>query len=273
MNSTNRSHRLDPTRVLHSLLRSTELPHYAYGAFAAADLAGRLSLPAITVAEFGVAGGSGLLELERLAREVQQLTGVDISVVGLDTGTGMPAPLDYRDLPYLWREGFYRMDRQLLTEELTSAQLFLGDVSDTVLSIPLQAPIGFIAFDLDYYSSTKSSFKIFDRPPETRLPRVYCYFDDIVWPEVACHNEYTGELCAIREFNAELPDKKLCPIHLLGHMRDHAPWCDQLYILHDFHHPRYCHRIIHEGSAYGELPLKRAARNLPRASRSGCQRS
>ena len=30
--------------------------------------------------------------------------------------------------------------------------------------------------------------------PATRLPRVYCYFDDIAGPEIACMNEYMGEL-------------------------------------------------------------------------------
>ena len=54
-----------------------------------------------------------------------------------------------------------------------------------------RSPIGFIAFDIDYYSSTVQSFRIFAAGPESRLPRVYCYFDDLVWPEEACHNDYS----------------------------------------------------------------------------------
>ena len=32
--------------------------------------------------------------------------------------------------------------------------------------------IGFISFDLDYYSSTAAALKVLDGPPRTRLPRV-----------------------------------------------------------------------------------------------------
>ena len=46
--------------------------------------------------EFGVAGGAGLLSLERIAELVEGLTGVEIEVHGFDTGTGLPAPKDYR---------------------------------------------------------------------------------------------------------------------------------------------------------------------------------
>jgi hypothetical protein len=59
-------------------------------------------------------------------------------------------------------------------------------------------PVGFVAFDLDYYSSTTVAFRVFEKE---HLPRVHCYFDDTIWPESAYHNEYIGELCAIREFN------------------------------------------------------------------------
>ncbi len=41
-----------------------------------------------------------------------------------------------------------------------------------------------LAFDLDYYSSTKTALQLFEGGPESRLPRVYCYFDDIMWPEI-----------------------------------------------------------------------------------------
>jgi hypothetical protein len=69
---------------------------------------------------------------------------------------------------------------------------------------------------------------------------VYCYFDDILYPEFACYNPWTGELCAIREFNEERKEVKLCPLHLLRWMRPHPePWNDQIYVLHDFRHPLY----------------------------------
>ena len=117
-------------------------------------------------------------------------------------------------------------------------------------------PIGFISFDLDYYSSSISAFRVFDGPAQRRLPRVFCYFDDIIWPPHACHNEYVGELLAIREFNEVHNERKLCPIHLLRHMRlIPAPWNDQMYVMHDFAHPLYCVNLTPKGDAHTQQPL------------------
>lgn len=236
-----------------------ERPHYAYGVCAAAELAKRLGLPAITALEFGVAGGNGLLALEDVALEIGGYFGVEISVFGFDSGAGMPAPVDYRDLPYVWDRGFYQMDQTALGNRLKRARLVIGDVADSVqtfLATPGLAPIGFAAFDLDYYSSTKKAFAIFESRAELRLPRLFCYFDDIIWPEFACYNEYTGELGAIREFNLEHEDRKVCPVHMLRHLLPHsAPWQDQMYVLHDFHHPLYNVNLMDKGERARQLNL------------------
>ncbi|HEY5681248.1 MAG TPA: hypothetical protein VIS55_14360 [Pseudomonadales bacterium] len=50
-----------------------------------------------------MAGGNGLVEMERIAREVEPLFGVGIEIWGFDSGKGLPAPRDYRDLPYIWQ--------------------------------------------------------------------------------------------------------------------------------------------------------------------------
>jgi hypothetical protein len=232
------------TRVRYDIWRR---PHYAYGVYSAACLAQRLSLPSLSVIEFGVAGGRGLLELENIAQSVSAEVGVAISVYGFDSGEGMPEPVDYRDLPNIWSKGYYRMDEERLRKRLKTARLLLGDVGRTIdgfihdLNV---APVGFAAFDMDYYSSTKTAFRLFDAGAASRLPRVYCYFDEIIWPELACHNPYVGELCAIREFNVEQTHKKLYPHHKLRNMRIHpAGWNDQIYIMHDFQHPLYCVNI------------------------------
>jgi hypothetical protein len=215
---------------------------YAYGTFHAAQQAKLLGLEGISVIEFGVAGGDGLLALERVAREVADYFGIRVSVFGFDTGEGMPDPVDYRDLPYVWGTGFYKMDQARLKERLSpGTRLVIGNVRQTVQQL-LDAPdpIGFVAFDLDYYSSTKDALATFDLPHSTRLPRVYCYFDDIMNPEFACHNPWTGELCAIREFNDGRAEAKLCPLNMLRWMRPHAePWNEQIYVLHAFQHPLY----------------------------------
>lgn len=234
-------------------------PHYAYGVYSAARLAKTLGLPGISVAEFGVAGGRGLLALEQISREIAQAVGIRIDVFGFDGGSGMPEAADYRDLAHVWAKGFYKMDVESLKARLRSAELVIGNVSETIPRWAMRAdllPVGFIAFDLDYYSSTAQAFQVFDGPSETRLPRVFCYMDDIIWPERACHNEYVGELLAIREFNETNRDRKLCPIHLLRHMRPiPAAWNDQMYVMHDFAHPLYTVNITPKDATATERPL------------------
>ena len=243
------------TRVRYGVF---DRPHYAYGVYFAADLAKRLGLHAISVIEFGVAGGRGLLALEKIAGIVAGQLGIQIHAVGFDSGLGMPDPVDYRDLPHVWAAGFYRMDEPRLRAILSpSTELILGPIEETVPAWVPKASVGFVAFDLDYYTSTKQAFRLFHRESiGTCLPRVYCYFDDLMWPERACHNEYTGELCAIREFNQEQSGKKICPIHMLRHMRVYQdPWNEQMYVLHDFRHPLYCRNLTPPGDHYRQHPL------------------
>jgi hypothetical protein len=171
----------------------------------------------------------------------------------------MPEASDYRDLPHVWAKGFYQMDVAALQQQLTSAQLLIGDVAQTVpewLARKDTLPLGFIAFDLDYYSSTVHAFRIFDGAADNHLPRVFCYFDDIIYPAHACHNEFVGELLAIKEFNAAHEHRKIAPIHLLRHMRlIPAPWNEQMYVMHDFGHPLYCVNITPKNISHTQQPL------------------
>ena len=222
-------------------------PHYLWGTLHAARLARAIDEPCVTVAEFGVAGGNGLLALERAASEVEFLVGVDIAVVGFDTGTGLPPSSDPRDLPWLIEEGLFEMDEDALRARLTRAHLVLGDVAETVPQWKAgdHPPIGFASFDLDLYSGTAAALGVLD--PVSAFPRVLCYFDDIFGAEWTDH---VGERAAIDEFNQAPHDRKLGKIHGLAHQlppgaRDQR-WPDQLYLAHLFDHPRYAD---HEGPA------------------------
>jgi hypothetical protein len=246
-----------PTRLLFGALRRLPFgsfdvrcdldlwarPHYAYGVQQAATLASSLGLPAVSVIEFGVAGGWGLLELERLAALASQATGVEVEVYGFDRGEGLPEPLDFRDLPYTWRDGFFTMDVAALRSQLTTAQLVLGDISETVTEFTarrLAAPVGFIAIDVDYYSSTRDALRIFDADRDLLLPRVLCYLDDIVGEDHVLHSEFVGELRAVAEFNAAREVVKIAPINGLANKRAvHAAWCASMFAAHIFDHPRY----------------------------------
>lgn len=222
---------------------AVDRPHYAYGLLQAAVQADALGLSSISAFELGVAGGNGLVTMEELAAQVTSATGVRIEVYGFDAGGGMPNPLDYRDLPYVWQPGFFAMDPDALRARLHSARVVLGDVRETIPAFVAEgafAPVGFVSYDLDYYSSTVHAFALLDVPPELRLPRVFCYFDDLVGDDWELHSVYTGELAAIAEYNERPGPRRIAPIHGLAHKRRiPAPWNDQIYAAHDFDHPLY----------------------------------
>ncbi len=93
-------------------------PHYAFLVYHAARLAARLGQPRVSILEFGVAGGAGLLAMEYHAEQVEKLFPVKIDIYGFDTGEGIPVAIDYRDLLYVLKPGFYKMDIPVLKARL-----------------------------------------------------------------------------------------------------------------------------------------------------------
>jgi hypothetical protein len=85
-------------------------PHFTWGVLHAAHLARAIGAKRISVIEFGVAGGNGLVSLERVAEHVESVLQVGIDVYGFDPGAGLPKPLDYSDSPNLWTEFAFPMD-------------------------------------------------------------------------------------------------------------------------------------------------------------------
>jgi hypothetical protein len=223
------------------MLGALPRPFYAYSAVRASELAVRLGYNEVTWIEFGVAGGNGLIALEQIKTAVEQHLPVTVRIVGFDAGSGLPTPVDYRDLPYHWQGGYYEMDVPALKARLTNASLVLGPVAETLPDYlrkpPHDAPIGMISFDLDYYSSTVDAFGIFDVPSDAILPRVMCYMDDVIGT-AECYSDFTGERLAIHEFNERNDMRKLSRCYdfeLFGYER----WQEQTMIYHDFGHARY----------------------------------
>jgi hypothetical protein len=220
-------------------LRPSRRPHYHWGTLCGAFLAGNLGVPRISVIEFGVAGGNGLIDLEAIAADAERLSGVTIDVYGFDTGRGLPRPQDHRDLPQLWREGQFGMNVDALRARLTRARLVLGPVSETVPAFIANgpAPVGFVAFDMDFYSSTIDAFRLFDADAARILPRITCYFDDIMGFSYA---DFNGERLAISDFNRAGTSRKLSPIYGLRYLLGvDARWSEMMHMLHAFDHPRY----------------------------------
>jgi hypothetical protein len=217
-------------------------PQYLWPLLHSSHAARALGVPRIAALEFGVAGGNGLLALERAAAAATELSGTEIDIFGFDTGTGMPPAADPRDAPWLIEPSYFDMNEAALRARLTSAQLVLGPVGQTVSewSRSGHAPIGFIAFDLDYYSSTRDAFVVLEGDAERYLPRVLCYFDDLFghsW------TDFMGVRAAIDEFNESHPRRKIGKIHGLRYELPahefHEQWHEKLYLTHLFDHPRY----------------------------------
>ncbi|MGH6987786.1 MAG: hypothetical protein ACRED9_13245 [Caulobacteraceae bacterium] len=234
---------------------AVERPHYAYIVHEAARLAQLLGMERISVLEFGVAGGAGLLTLERVAEEVEKLfPPIGIDIWGFDTGAGLPAPSDWRDLPYQWREGFFSMDAGALTARLKRAKLVLGDVRETVGSFlkPSIAPVGAVIHDMDFHSSTAAGLEMFLGSSEYLLPRMFCYFDDTLGDGITLYNDFTGQRLAIEEFNRAHDHAKIAvPYHL--RIKDGGmAWRHQIWIAHRFDHPLYGRMIASEDQ---QLPI------------------
>ena len=217
-------------------------PNYTWCVLHAASVAARTGVPEISVLEFGVAGGNGLVALEAVAAEAERVLGVGICVYGFDTGKGLPPPRDHRDAPFLMQRGDFPMDQEALGARLDRAELILGDVASTVPAFLESgpAPVGFISFDLDYYSSSRDALRLLDGDAEAFLPRVLCYFDDI-----HCYpwGDSIGVRLAIREFNEGRESRKVDFLHGMRHLvappHREERWVEALYLAHLFDHPRY----------------------------------
>jgi len=228
------------TKTLVSLNAATR-PHYAYCVYNAAILAKKLGYKSFSILEFGVAGGNGIYFLEKFCEKVRLELNIEIQIYGFDLKEGLSNPKDYKDLPYWFQSGFYSMNETKLKKLLKHTKLILGDVRDTIKNFFNDynpAPIGVILNDLDYYSSTKDSFNIFNDQDSRYLPRVFCYFDDIIGTENEMYNIYTGELLAIKEFNKKNEFKKITLNQNLV-AKSNESWRYQIYYYHNFLHPNY----------------------------------
>ena len=187
-------------------------PPYAYGMMRAAEWARKYGKRQVTVGEFGVASGGGLLNLIELASRLGPEMDVQFHVYGFDAGAGLPSPCGPKDHPEIWKAGNFPMNnREELTRRIQGrAEMFWGDIRVTVdrfLNILTpDAPLGFVSIDVDYYSAAMAALRCLDGPPEIYTPGVSIYFDDI---EFFTNCEWAGELGAIREFNEEHEQRKI----------------------------------------------------------------
>ena len=213
---------------------------HAFALLKAADYAKVNGIARIAVIEFGVANGAGLINICKICERLTKITGIEFSIVGFDTGKGMPTPRDFRDHPEYYSRCDFPMQNQDALRELLpkNAKLLIGDVSATVPEFlrTLDSPIGFVSIDVDYYWSTVEALRVMDGPPENYLPLVPMYIDDV---EFDGHSIYAGELLALEEFNQQHSSRKITKFSFLRQKRifQRPNWIDHTYTLHVFDHP------------------------------------
>ena len=213
----------------------------AFALLAVADQARERGLSRVTVVEFGVANGAGLLNLASLAARITAETGVEFSIVGFDSGTGMPPPRDYRDHPEFYHEGDFPMQEpdELRRRLPASGELIVGDISETVpaflTSLRPDAPLAYVVLDVDYYWSAVSCLKVLTGPSELYLPTTVLYLDDI---QYSAHNRWQGELLAVGEFNDQQSMRKISPYNFLRASRlfKRPIWIEHMYTMHVLDH-------------------------------------
>ena len=154
----------------------------------------------IVAIELGVASGDGLLDLCKAAEYFRKILKIEIDVYGL---------IQVLDCLLVWIIAIilkfgekvftiWVMSRPLRNKLPSFAKLIIGDVGETIPQLESQlgdAKIGFVAFDLDFYSSATRAMKLFNFAPECYVPALPIYFDDI--DSNITYNEWCGEGLAI----------------------------------------------------------------------------
>lgn len=179
-------------------------PPYAYGMMRAAEGARDSGLKAVTVCEFGMASGDGLAVMVDLAARLGPEMGVRFRVCGFDGGVGLPKPQGFKDHPEIWKEGAFSMPApdEIKRRFAGKAEIFWGDIARTMEafreSLTPEAPLGFVAVDVDQYRSAVAALRCLDSRPDVYNPAVSVYLDDV---EFFTSCDWAGELAAIHEFS------------------------------------------------------------------------
>src|SRR5260221_10063549 len=176
-----------------------------------------------------------------LAPAVQNETGVELRIVGFDTGRGLPDIQGYKDHPELWCQGDFTIeDRDALVRKLGNrAEIIWGDIADTIGpftdSLDAAAPLGFVSVDVDLYSASRTALRRLTGRADKYNPAISMYFDDVSF---FFANRWAGELLAIAEFNEENVFRKIGRDRSLPGRRPlkAESWYSAMYVCHILDH-------------------------------------
>ena len=224
-------------------LKSSRTAHFAqteamaHGLLMATETAKQYGHKSIAVAEFGVFDGRGLRLMASMAQRLSKQSGVEIKVYGFDTGTGLPAPKDWRDLPHIMGEGGYAMSGvdALRLELKGKAELVINDIGKIgKLSNVLDptVPLGFAAVDVDLHSSTLATFELLATAEKMALlPMVNLYIRNSFTRQY--YTRFVAGLLAVDDFNRNSETKKIDIDRSISHWYGTVePWHASMYVMH-----------------------------------------
>jgi hypothetical protein len=233
-------------------------PHYETILLESCYEAKLLGYDEVSVIELGVAGGNGVIALEKYKLKIQKLLNIKINIYGFDTGEGLPKTNSIYDLPFYWKENNYKVNKNILKNKINS-KIYYGDITNTIDKFIIIPPKNIVSifFDLDLYTSTKNFLDQIYKIEDFLCPRVYCYFDNIFCPENWI-SQFNGELLAINEFNQQNNNIKIG--HSVDSLKDFRfPLAKNLlFMMHVFNHKDYNKYIGHdttETHSYGNSTI------------------
>ena len=219
-------------------------PNYALGILMAAHQAKELNYKKISVIELGCWNFEGLIDIENYIDDIKKFIDIDFNVYGFELGSGhIKEEIDPRNRLYELSGGDYTFIKKENLKKLKFSKLVLGDVKETVPKFLEEkhldeAPLGFIIFDLGFYTSAKDALNLLKSKSNRYLPRTTIYSDNNYF---VLENE--ADKLAFKEFNNE-GGKTISPIGELAEQLSLSwkKWIflgKRMFILSDLKHEKY----------------------------------
>ena len=219
-------------------------PNYALGILMAAHQAKELGYKKISIIELGCWNFEVLIDIENYIHDIKKFIDIDFNVYGFELGTGhIKEETNPRNRLYELSGGDYTFKKKDNLKKLQFSELVLGDVKDTVPKFLEEghldeAPLGFIIFDLGFYTSAKNALQLLNSDSKRYLPRSIIYSDNNYF---VLKNE--ADKAAFSEFNKE-GGKMISPIGELAEQLSVSwnKWIflgKRMYMLSDLKHEKY----------------------------------
>tara|TARA_Y100001960_G_scaffold167353_1_gene175797 strand:- start:1340 stop:2155 length:816 start_codon:yes stop_codon:yes gene_type:complete len=225
-------------------------PHYALGLLLAAQQAKDLGYKSVKIIELGCYNFDGIIDLEYFTNDIKEFLDIDFEIFGFTMKEGLPQNNENSfDRLYRWSIGDYPLISKKNYNNIKFSEIYFGDIKNTIHKFKKDtienlkiSPIGFIIFDLDYYTSTKIALSLLNMKEDFYIPRPYLYFDDHSFS-----SKYEGERKAIMEFN-KINNYKISDIYELAEQLS-ILWSKWLFLgkrfktINYFNHEKYNNRV------------------------------